>query len=117
MKRDFKEIIFLAVQLALFYLLPLAAGPTDIMGLVLILLVTAFLLALMMGVMSSERIKFLYPAVVALCFIPTVWIYYNSTALVHALWYLAITAVGIGIGALIRAVVIAIVRKCEKKEA
>jgi len=39
---------------------------------------------------------------VSLLFLPSVPIWYNSSALVHALWYLVISAVGLALGCLIR---------------
>jgi len=55
---------------------------------------------------SRSAVKWAYPAVCAVLFLPTVPIYYNSSALIHAVWYLVLAAVGLaigsGIGALVR---------------
>lgn len=98
MKRYIKELIILALQLSVFYVLPLFAGPTDLMGLVLLIVITTFLLSLAIGVISNKKLKYLYPIVTALVFLPTVPIYYNGSALLHAVWYLLVSGVGLLIG-------------------
>ena len=102
MKRYRKETILIAAQLALFYLFPLTAGPTDMMGLVFLIIIGTFVLALLMGGLSAAKIKWLYPPLISVLFLPTVWIYYNETALVHAQWYLTIAYTGLLIGSGIR---------------
>lgn len=87
MRRYSKEIAALLIQLLIFYLLPLFAGPTDTMGMVLIMLLSAFALGLLLGGLSGNLIKHLFPAAIAVVFIPSVWIYYNESALIHAVWY------------------------------
>lgn len=101
MKKYIKEIIILVIQLLLFYVLPLFAGPTDGMGMVLLLILATIILSLILGVVSKEKIKCLYPFLIAILFIPSVFIYYNASALIHSLWYLVVSAVGLGIGSLI----------------
>ena len=95
MKKYGKEILILAVQLFMFYIFPMFAGPTDAMGMVFLILLTTFLLGAVLGAVSDKQEKYCYPGVIALLFIPSVFIYYNSSALVHALWYLVVSAVGL----------------------
>ena len=90
MKRYLKESVILLVQLFMFYIFPLFAGPTDAMGMVLLIILSTFLLSVVIGCISKEKIKYLYPLIVAVIFIPSVFIYYNSSALVHSLWYLIV---------------------------
>ena len=104
MKKYLKELIILLVQLLLFYIFPLFAGPTDAMGMVLLLIILAFILSLILGAISDNKLKFLYPIIVAIIFLPSVFIYYNDSALIHSLWYLVVSAVGMGVGALIHLV-------------
>ena len=99
-----KEIIILVLQVLLFYLLPLTAGPGDEMGLVAILILSAFALSVILGAISDEKIRFLYPLAAGIFFIPSVFIYYNGTALIQAVWYAVITAVGIAIGTAIQVI-------------
>lgn len=101
MKKYIKEIVILILQLLLFYVFPLAAGPTDALGMVFLIICGTFFLSTMMGVFSQSDIKYLFPGVVCVTFIPSVFIYYNETALVHAVWYLVISAAGLGLAALI----------------
>ncbi len=98
MKKYLKEIIIFSLQVLIFYILPLFAGPTDIMGLVLIIIFSTFALSLVLGAISGNLVKYFYPLATSAVFIPSVFIYYNSSALVHSLWYLVISLVGMAIG-------------------
>ncbi len=105
MKNNIKEIGCLIIQMLLFYILPLFAGPTDMMGLVLLLIVITFIIAFILGIISTNKYKFLYPLVVVVIFISSVLIYYNESAFVHAIWYFIISLGGILIGSLIRKII------------
>ena len=101
MKRFVKEIIILIIQLFMFYIFPLFAGPTDAMGMVFLIIVTTFILSIIIGSISKEKIKYLYPIVIAILFIPSVFIYYNESALVHSIWYLIVSFIGLILGTVI----------------
>ena len=101
MKRFVKEIIILIIQLFMFYIFPLFAGPTDAMGMVFLIIITTFILSIIIGSISKEKIKYLYPIVIAILFIPSVFIYYNESALVHAMWYLIVSFIGLILGTVI----------------
>ena len=101
MKKYVKEIVILILQLLLFYVFPLTAGPTDAMGMVFLIICGTFLLSVLMGILSQSDIKYLYPGVVAITFLPSVYLYYNYTAMIHAVWYLFISAAGLGLAALV----------------
>ena len=47
---------------------------------------------------SKEKIKYLYSVITAILFIPSVFIYYNESALIHSLWYMVVSAIGLLIG-------------------
>ena len=98
MKGFVKEVSFLILQLLLFYALPLFTGPTDVMGMVVLMLLGTFLLT---GCLSDKKVKYLYPLIVSALFIPSVFIYYDASALVHSLWYLVMASGGIAIGSFI----------------
>ena len=106
MKKYAKELVLLLLQLFMFYIFPLFAGPTDAMGMVVLILFATLALSLVLGICSRSAVKWAYPAACAVLFLPTVPIYYNSSALVHAMWCLVVAAVGLaigsGIGALVR---------------
>ena len=102
MKTYLKEMLLLLIQLLMFYVFPLFAGPTDAMGMVLLIFLSVLLLSFAMGVVSTKRFKYLYPTAVAVLFVPSVWIYYNDSALIHAFWYLAAASIGLVLGMLVR---------------
>ena len=101
MKKYLKEIIVLIIQLFMFYIFPLFAGPTDIMGMVVLILLSTSILSTILVVISKEKIKYLYPIIVAILFIPSVFIYYNESALIHSVWYLVISLIGTIIGIIV----------------
>ena len=101
MKKYLKEIIILIIQLLVFYILPLFAGPTDAMGLVVLIILSVFILGLILGTISNQKIKYLYPLLISILFIPSVFIYYNESALVHTIWYFVISYIGLLIGSII----------------
>lgn len=102
MKTLIKAVIITLLQLAMFYIFPLFSGPTDAMGMVFIIIIATFVLSLIMGIVYSSVEKYCYPALVAILFIPSILIYYNGSAFVHALWYLVVSVIGIAFGSLIR---------------
>ncbi len=89
------------IQALLFYCLPLFAGPTDIMGMIFIILSATFVISFLIGLLEQSRFKYLYPIITAVIFIPSVFIYYNESALVHSLWYFVISCIGLFFGALL----------------
>ncbi|MGM9911781.1 hypothetical protein [Floccifex sp.] len=97
MKNHYKEIILFLFQLFMFYIFPLTAGPTDAMGMVFIIIIMTFILSIFMG-LTQTKIKYIYPILNSIFFIPSVFIYYNETAFIHALWYFVISSVGLLIG-------------------
>ena len=105
MKKYLKEIIILIIQLFMFYIFPLFAGPTDAMGMVFLILVTTFILSIILASISKEKTKYLYPILVSIIFIPSVFIHYNSSALIHSLWYFVTSIIGMLIGTIINKLV------------
>ena len=98
MKKYLKEIITLLIQILIFYIFPLFAGPTDIMGMVVLMLLATLVLSLILTLISKEKLKYLYPLVVAIIFIPSIFIYYNESALIHSLWYFVSSLLGTILG-------------------
>ena len=93
--------IILLIQLFMFYIFPLFAGPTDAIGMVILILLSTLLLSIVLASISNKKMKYLYPMVVSILFIPSVFIYYNKSALIHSIWYLVISSVGMIIGLII----------------
>ena len=101
MKRFIKEIVILLIQLFMFYIFPVFAGPTDAMGMVILIIFATLVLSIIIGSISKEKIKYLYPIIISILFIPSVFIYYNESALIHSVWYLVISFVGVIVGTII----------------
>ena len=57
MKRYGKELVVLLCQLFLFYLFPLFAGPTDAMGMVVLMLLGTLTLSLALGAVSRSPLS------------------------------------------------------------
>ena len=102
MRLYIKEILVMLLQLFMFYVFPLFAGPTDAMGMVVLIILTTFLLSIIIGLISNKKIKYLYPVIIAIVFIPSVFVYYNETAMIHSMWYLVVSGIGMLIGAILR---------------
>ena len=105
MKRYLKEIIIFSLQMFMFYVFPLFAGPTDAMGMVVLIILATLLLSLITGILSNNKAKYLYPIITAVVFIPSVFIHYNESALIHSLWYLVVSGIGLLVGSGINAII------------
>lgn len=108
MKKHIKEIVVGLIQLFMFYVFPLFAGPTDAMGMVFLIIFMTALLSVALGMISNRKVKFLYPMLIGISFMPSVFIYYNESAMVHAVWYLVLSAMGILVGTAIRRLILII---------
>ena len=106
MKKYLKEILILLIQLFMFYVFPLFAGPTDVMGMIVLLILATLLLSILIGSISNLKVKYFYPIIIAITFVPSVFIYYNETALIHSLWYLAVSSFGLIIGMVIHKLIL-----------
>lgn len=105
MKKYLKEILVLILQIFMFYIFPMFAGPTDAMGMVVLILLATFVLSIVIASVSNQKIKYFYPILVAVLFVPSVYIYYNESALIHTIWYLVDSTLGLLVGMLIHRVV------------
>jgi len=101
MNRFIKELIVLTIQLFMFYIFPLFAGPTDAMGMTILIILSTLLLSIIIGSISKEKIKYLYPIVITILFIPSIFIYYNESAMIHSVWYFVVSIIGLIIGTII----------------
>lgn len=91
-------------QLFMYYIFPMFAGPTDAMGMVFLIIIATFICGIIIG-SSNFKYKFYYPIFAAITFIPSIFIYYNESALVHSLWYLVISFIGVSIGSIFNFVI------------
>lgn len=103
MKRIGIESVILCIQFCMFYIYPMFMSKVGPIAMVIVILLTTLFLSLLLGVISRSKIKFLYPFVIALLFLPTVWVYYNESAMVHAIWYLVVSGIGVCVGSFIYA--------------
>lgn len=102
MRLYIKEIIVMVLQLFMFYVFPLFAGPTDAIGMVVMIILATFLFSIVLGLISDKKMKYVYPVITAIVFVPSVFIYYNETAMIHSMWYLVVSSVGMIIGSVLR---------------
>lgn len=105
MKKYLKEIVILFIQLLLFYIFPIFMFLYEPIGMVMIMLMVTFILGMIIGIISNNKIKYFYPIIIAILFLPSVFIFYNESALIHSLWYLVISTVGLFIGSIINLII------------
>ena len=105
MKKYSKEIIILIIQLFMFYIYPIFCGPTDAIGMVIIILFITLLLSTILNSISNSKIIFLYPILTSIIFIPSIPIWYNESALVHSLWYFVVSLIGLVVGNLFKLII------------
>lgn len=101
MKKYLKEIAILLLQLLIFYVSPLFTKGRSPIGMVLLIILATAIFSFVIGMLSNNKIKYLYPIIVALLFIPSVFIYYNESALIHSVWYFAVSTVALFVGVII----------------
>ena len=104
MKKYLSFVILVLIQMLVFYITPLFAGPTDMMGLIVLIIFFTFIISILMGI-YKYKVKYIFPIIVAAAFIPSVFIYYNESAIVHALWYFSVSVVGILFGSFIKFII------------
>jgi len=105
MKKYLKEIIILFIQLFMFYIFPVFMYLYEPIGTVMLILITSFILTIVLSIISKHKIKYLYPFLISILFIPSVFIYYNESALVHSIWYLVISIIGLVIGTITKLII------------
>ena len=106
MKKIITEKIILIIQLFIFYIFPLSLYTLEPITMVLLMLLMTIVLSLILGIISKNKIKYLYPIIISILFLPTVFIYYNSSAIVHSIWYLIISTIGLFVGVIIKIIMI-----------
>ena len=71
------------------------------LGMVVLILFATLILSILLSSISKNRIKYLYPAAAAAAFLPSVFLHYNGTAFVHAVWCFVVAVVGMLLGTII----------------
>ena len=115
MRKYMRELIIFLLQMLMFYVFPLSLVIYEPITMVLMIVLITQILSIVLGIISKHKIKYLYPIVIAILFLPTVFIYYNESALMHAVWYLVISSVGVVFGTLI-SLVIGLFKKIIKRQ-
>lgn len=105
MKKYIKEIIIIILQIVIFYIYPIYAIKIEPIGMVLIMLLITTILSTIIASISKKNIVNLYPIIISLIFLPSVFIFYNESALIHSLWYLVVSYIGIIIGNFIKYII------------
>lgn len=102
MKKLRDMIPYLAVIILDFYLLPLLIRDTGSAMLMLLVVVPliCFVCSLIYGIKNSFSL--VYAVIVAILFIPTIPIFYNTTAWVYIFGYGAVALIGNAIGTVFR---------------
>ncbi len=92
---------YLLITAAAFYLLPLLGNDTGSFMFILLIAtpLISFIAALLYGVRRGFDVT--YWIIVAVLFVPTIFIYYNSTAWIYIVVYAVIALVGSAIGGLV----------------
>lgn len=72
-------VIFFIVQLAIYYGVPLTAGPGDDMGVIFFAVIATFINSISMGFIKN-KLKFLVPVLTAILFVPTGFIEFKNVA-------------------------------------
>lgn len=98
MKKFFEEIVIIIVQILMFYIFPLFVHANHNNGIIVIILLATFMLAVGLGGISKKRIKYYYPIIVAILFIPSISIYNIKFSILHSLWCFLASAIGVIIG-------------------
>ena len=91
---------------AMFYIPPARAGSADAIGMVYMIILATLVLSLIIGVISKNKVKYLYPAVTAICFLPSVFLYYNTSALIHSVWYFVVASIGVLLGTMVQKLIL-----------
>lgn len=116
MKKNGYEIIALFVQIIIFYIFPLSMHVLDPITTIIFMLLITFSISLILSTISNNKLKYLYSLIISIIFLPTIFIYYNESALIHSLWYLIVSALGIITGTLLKSIILKIPKHSKKNK-
>lgn len=92
------DIFLLAIQILIFYLLPLLGAAANEMIIMFAQISVTFLLSMLIGAMSDSRLKYILPVLTTLLYIPSAYIYVNYNKVTYVLLYLIFSCVGLLVG-------------------
>ncbi len=96
------DITLFMVQIAVFYLFPLFADEFGEVMMVFLIILCTFATSLMAPMFLYRKIRYLYPIITPILFIPSVFIFYNESALLQTVWYFIICVIGFSLGLILR---------------
>lgn len=93
-----KMMPYVLISAVAIYGLPLFGNTTGSSILILLVIIPfiCFLTSLVYGLIRG--LNFLYPILIGLLFVPTIFLYYNSSAWVYAVGYAFLSLVGMYVG-------------------
>lgn len=89
-----KSILFYILNFANFFITPLFMRNTGYAMILLLVVMPLFCFIVSLFYCKKIRFNFIYPVITALIFIPTIFIYYNSSAWIYALLFGGISLLG-----------------------
>ena len=114
-------VIFFIVQLAIYYGVPLTAGPGDDMGIIFFAVIATFINSISTGFIKN-KLKFLIPILTAILFVPTGFIEFKNVApfdgeelAIYTFVFLALSLSGMLLGMFIKFVIDFIKKYTDKR--
>lgn len=101
MRKNQKELIIIVIQVLVFYLLPFIANliSKDAMVITIFLnMILTFTLSNILSKISKIKKYYIYPIIVGILFIPSMYIYYNEFILIYLILHLLASLIGTIIG-------------------
>lgn len=101
MKKYLAKMIIVLLQVCVFFLAPLLFKVYNPSHVIVGMLIATFGLSMMIVVVSDAKIRYLYALIPPLMFIPSIPIYYNSSATESIIWYFGVSVGGVLLGFMI----------------
>ena len=95
------EGIILLLQAVVFYGIPLCLLDRDSIGTVLAMVVSTLLLAICLGLLSHSRLRWAYPLLCAVLYLPSVVLFYHQESSVYVIWYFLMSGLGLLMGSMV----------------
>lgn len=114
--RYVKEIIIVILQIFLFFKAPTMVFEEHKVQMIILVAALTVILSFIIGLISSEKMKFYYPLIVAILFIISIFTDYGLSSFLLALAYLGISTIGMLLGAGIHIVICFFIRIFRKKK-
>lgn len=105
MKKRMKEFIIFTVLFLCFYLLPFVVVYISKGAIVLTIFINifiTFILSIILGIISNFKLYYLYPIIIIIMYIPSIFIFYNDSAIIYSLFHFIVSFIGIGIGKVLK---------------